>query len=152
MQAALPGLELNRLFYLMGIGTTTLKVLAGVIIIMAAFSLFIVLLSRLRERKYELALMRTVGYKSMDLFILLIIEGVLLSLIGYILGILFSRSILFFINLQAESDFNLRFSPSFTYGEWNLLIFTITVGILSSIIPAWKALKMDISEILQRKN
>lgn len=152
MQAVLPGLELNRLFRLLGIGATTIKLLAGVVILMAAFSVFLVLLSRLKERKYELALMRSVGYKSIDLSYLLIIEGTLLALFGYILGILFSRLGLHFINIQAESDFKFRFDYSFTYGEWNLLIFILALGMLSSLAPAWKAMKMNVSEILQRKN
>lgn len=152
LQAVLPGLELNKLFHLLGIGTRSLQVLAGVIIALSAFSVFLVLLSRLKDRKHELAIMRTVGYKSMDLFSLLIIEGLILSLIGFTIGILFSRIGLYLINLQAESDFNFHFSASFTYGELNLLFFIIALGVVSALFPAWKAMKIDVSETLQKNS
>ena len=79
MQAVIPALEVNRLFYMLGVGTTTLKWIAGGIIFMAGFSVFLVLYSRLRERQYELALMRSVGYRPKDLFGLLLYEGLLLA-------------------------------------------------------------------------
>ncbi|MEM6543031.1 MAG: ABC transporter permease, partial [Bacteroidota bacterium] len=60
-----------------------------------------VLYSRLRDRKYELALMRSVGYRPAQLFALLLIEGLLITAIGYFLGWLVSRAGIFFINRQA---------------------------------------------------
>ena len=110
MQAVLPTLEINRLFYMLGIGATTLKMIAGGIIGMAGFSVFFVLYNRLRERKYELALMRTVGYRPWQLFRMLVLEGVLLAIVGYVLGWLFSRIGLYVVNQQAQNDFNLYFN------------------------------------------
>ena len=72
MQAVIPALEINRLFYMLGMGVTTLKLIAGGIILMAGLSVFFVLYNRLQERKYELALMRSVGYQPLSLFNLLL--------------------------------------------------------------------------------
>lgn len=148
MQAVLPGLEINQLFYMLGIGVTTLKLIAGGIMLMAAFSVFFVLYGRLRERKHELALMRSVGYRPRDLFGLLLLEGVLFAFIGYVLGTLLSRWGIYMINQQAESDFNLQFKSAYTQGEWNLLLITLLVGVVSALLPAWKAMRMNVSTIL----
>ncbi|MEL6357607.1 MAG: ABC transporter permease, partial [Bacteroidota bacterium] len=43
MQAVLPGVEINRLFYMLGVGATTLRLIAGGIMLMAGFSVFFVL-------------------------------------------------------------------------------------------------------------
>ncbi len=148
MQAVLPGLEINRLFYLLGVGATTIKMIAGGIMVMAGFSVFFVLYNRLRERKFELALMRTVGYRPWQLFGLLVLEGILLGIVGYALGWLLSRAGLYVINRQAEGDFNLQFSSEWIGSEAWLLLLTILVGMGAALLPAWQAMRLDISAVL----
>jgi len=148
MQAVLPNLEINRLFHILGIGTITLKWIAYGIILMAGFSLFFSLYGRLRERQYELALMRSLGFKTRDLFILIVMEGLYLVTLGYILGWLLSRLGLIVINSEAANDYNLHFSSAWSSEEIGLLMLTIFVGVISSIIPAWKAMRTDISNTL----
>ena len=148
MQAVLPALEINRLFYMLGVGATTLKLIAGGIILMAGFSVFFVLYGRLKERKYELALMRSVGFRPIHLFSLLVFEGVILATLGYILGWLLSRIGIYFINGQAESDYNMRFGLGWVPGEEILFLLTIVVGAIAAFIPAWRAMRMDVSKIL----
>ncbi len=151
MQAALPALEINRLFYLIGVGATTIKLIAGGIMLMAGLSVFFVLFNRLRERNYELALLRSVGYSPKQLFLLLILEGLAFAILGYILGWLLSRVGIHFVSTRAESDFNLKFSWELIDGEIWIFLLTIFVGILSSLIPAWRAMKMDVSSTLSKK-
>lgn len=148
MQAVLPALEINRLFYMLGIGATTLKLIAGGIMVMAGFSVFFVLYNRLRERKFELALMRTVGYRPWQLFGLLVLEGLLLAIVGYVFGWLLSRVGLYVVNRQAEGDFNLHFSSAWIVDEAWLLVITILVGVGAALAPAWQAMRMNISAVL----
>jgi putative ABC transport system permease protein len=148
MQAVLPGLEINRLFYMLGVGATTLRMIAGGIMVMAGFSVFFVLFNRMRERKFELALLRTVGYRPWQLFSLLVLEGILLALVGYVLGWLISRLSLYLVNLQAEDNFNFQFNSGWIADEWWLLLITILVGIVASFIPAWQAMRLNISSVL----
>jgi putative ABC transport system permease protein len=151
MQAVLPALEINRLFYMLGIGATTLKFIAGGIMLMAGFSVFFVLYGRLRERKYELALMRSVGYQPRHLFSLLVLEGVILAALGYVIGWILSRIAIHFINQQAENNHNLQFGKEWIPGEEFLLILTFLIGIISALIPAWQAMRLDVSEIISEK-
>ncbi|MEM6398192.1 MAG: FtsX-like permease family protein [Bacteroidota bacterium] len=148
MQAVIPSIEINRLFYMLGIGATTLKLIAAGIMLMAGLSVFFVLYNRLRERRYEVALMRSVGYKPFDLFGLLILEGAILAAMGYALGWVLSRVGLYFINRQAQNDFNQQFDLGFVSGEIWLIAITILVGILAAFLPAWQAMRMEVSETL----
>src|SRR5690606_24356671 len=68
MQAASPAIESARLFSLLGIGIDSLQVLAYVIMLMAALSVFISLYNALKNRKYDLAIMRTLGASQGKLF------------------------------------------------------------------------------------
>ena len=61
MQAAVPSYEISRLFKIFGIGFETLTYLAYLIMFVSGLSLFLNLLNSLKERKYEMALIRTIG-------------------------------------------------------------------------------------------
>ncbi len=148
MQAVLPALEINRLFYMLGVGATTLQLIAAGIMLMAAFSMFFVLYNRLKERKHELALMRSLGYRPRQLFGLLLFEGVLLAALGYAFGWLLSRAALYVVNQQAANDFNIQFKGDWVAGEGYLLLLTIMLGILAALPPAWQAMRMDVSTVL----
>lgn len=151
MQAVLPALEINRLFHMIGVGVTTLQLIAGGIMLLAGFSVFFVLYNRLKERRYELALLRTVGYKQIHLFALLVFEGILLAGLGYLLGWGLSRLSLRFVNRQAQHDFNWQFDSGLVAGEGGLLLITFGVGIVAALIPAWQAMRMNVSATLSEK-
>ncbi len=75
MQAASPAIELNRLYSMMGVGEKTLRVLAIVIILVSGISIFIALFNSLKERKYELSLLRIMGASKQKLFFLILLEA-----------------------------------------------------------------------------
>lgn len=150
MQAALPGLEINRLFSLFGIGFEALRYLALGIMLISGISIFIALFNTLKERKFEFALLRVNGATRMQLLVLVVIESLVLCCIGYIFGTIFGRIALIFISKTSEQDFKLSFNPFEII--WNkegvLFLATIFVGLLAAAIPAIKAYNMNISKTL----
>ncbi len=148
MQAASPSLEINRLLGLMGIGVATLQGLALAIMLLSGLSVFIALFNRLRERRYELALLRSMGCSRGRLFGLLLAEGLALALIGFVAGWLLSRLGVWLLNRGAADDFHLIFDGSPTLSDLGLLAAALAVGLLAALIPAWKAYRMDISPAL----
>ena len=124
---------------------------AGGIMLMAGFSVFFVLYSRLKDRRYELALMRSVGYKQIHLFALLVTEGIILASLGYILGWGLSRLGLRLVNQQAQHSFNWQFDSGLLPDEGGLLLVTFGVCILAALIPAWQAMRMNVSATLSEK-
>ncbi|MEY4134937.1 MAG: hypothetical protein RL386_1287, partial [Bacteroidota bacterium] len=87
LQAATPAIEITRLYSLMGVGADALRWLAFIIIAVSGLSIFISLYASLKERRYELALMRTMGASPFRLFALIILEGLILACLGYGIGI-----------------------------------------------------------------
>lgn len=148
LQATIPALEINRLMKLLGIGVTTLQALAIGIMLISGFSVFIALYNRLRERRYELALMRSLGCSRLRLFVLLISEGLLLALAGFAGGVLLSRLAIWLLNTTAAQDFHLVFRYNFIAAEGVLLVVALGVGLLAALIPAAKAFRMDLSTAL----
>ena len=106
LQAAVPSYEISRLFKLFGFGIETLSYLAYLIILVSGFSLFINLFNSMRERKYEMALIRTLGASRFQLSTMIIFESLVLTISGFILGLLFSRFGVMFVSSLMEESIN----------------------------------------------
>lgn len=149
MQVALPAIEMNRLNQNFGIGMRTIQAIAIVIMLLSFISVFISLYNSLKERKYELALMRSMGGSRSTLFRLILQEGLLLTLIGFIIGMVLSRIGLLLLSGMLQEEFNYSIDQiAMLPGEYVLLGISLFVGILASFLPALKAVRMDISETL----
>ena len=149
LQAAVPSYEISRLFKLFGFGIETLSYLAYLIILVSGFSLFINLFNSMRERKYEMALIRTLGASRFQLSSMITLESLVLTISGFVLGILFSRFGVMFVSSLMEESINYNFSSfRILNEEYWLLGLSILIGIISSLIPAIQVYKMNISKIL----
>ena len=149
LQAAVPSYEISRLFKLFGFGIETLTYLAYLIIIVSAFSLFINLFNSMRDRKYEMALIRTLGSSRRQLSFMIIFESLILTTVGFLIGLLVSRlGVMFVSSLMEESlNYNLNSFGILNEELW-LLILSIFIGLISSIIPALQVYNLNISEVL----
>jgi putative ABC transport system permease protein len=149
MQLANVAVENSRLMNNFGLGLSTITAIAIVIMVISFISIFISLFNSMRERRYELALMRTMGGTRTTLFALIIQEGLLLVVLGYAIGLLLSRvGLIVLSNFMKESFHYGLDNLAITSQELALLGLTLLVGLLASGIPARQALKIDISKTL----
>lgn len=150
MQAASPAIEVNRIFSLFGVGLTALQYLAYAIMLISGISIFIALYNRLKERKYEFALMRINGASRVQLLSLIMMESLILCFVGFVFGTIFGRFALQFISNTAEDDFKMAFNPLELVWDKEMALFlaTMIVGIIAALIPAIKAYKLNISKTL----
>ena len=151
LQAATPAIELNRLFSMMDVGTDALRVLALVIIFVSGLSIFISLFSSLKDRKYELALMRVMGATPGKLFLLIILEGLLLAILGYVIGMILSHGSMEALAGFMKESYRYSFSgTTFLKEEIYLLVGALAIGFIAAVIPAIQARNTDISETLSK--
>ena len=149
MQIALPSVEINRLNENFGIGMSTLKWVAILIMIISFISVFISLYNSLKQRKYELALMRSMGGRKGKLFAMLLLEGLVMVMMGIFLGLHLSRIGLMILSGALENQFHYDISNAgLLINEVKLILITIFVGVLASLLPAIQAVRIDISKTL----
>ena len=149
MQAALPAIEIHRLFELFAVGIDTIRAIALVIIVISGISVFVSLYNSLRERRYELALMRSMGASRGQLFWLVVQEGLILALLGYLLGMALSRAGMWLLSAAVLEDFHYEFfSALLLTEELPLLGITLLIGLLAAAIPATQAFSLNISKTL----
>lgn len=150
MQAASPAQESTRLFSLIGIGVDTLRWFAILIMFIAATSVFVNLYNSIKERLYDLAIMRTLGASKWKLFTITILDGLFLTLIGTLLGIVLGHAVLQLIGNYQESDQARITGNMFILDEFYILVAGLLIGIIASVIPAIQAYKTNISRILAK--
>lgn len=149
MQIAIPAIEMNRLSQNFGLGLEAMRAIAILIMILSFISVFISLYNSLKARKYELALMRTMGGTRATLFRLIVLEGLWLVFIGFVLGMILSRVGLIVLSNAMEDNFHYSLTDiSIHTSELILLGVTLLVGIVASLLPAVRAFRIDISKTL----
>ena len=149
MQLAFTAIEVNRLSQNFGLGMDTIRAVALVIICLSFLSIFISLFNSLKKRKYELAIMRSMGASQWKIFSLIILESLLIVGIGIIFSWGFSRLGLSILSQQLNNNFHYTMNISdFSIQECYLMLATLAFGIIAALIPAISAYKMDISKTL----
>ena len=150
MQAASPAIEINRLYSMIGAGTETIQWLAILIALVSAISIFITLYKSMKDRKYELSLMRVMGSSRGKLFYLILTEGILLALLGFVVGFVLSHVGMEVVSRLLTAEYRYAFTGwKFLQSEWLLLAISIGLGLIAAIIPALQASRTDINKTLQ---
>jgi putative ABC transport system permease protein len=137
---------------MIGTGTETIRSIAVLISIVSLISMFISLYNSMKERKYELALMRVLGSSRIKLFLLILMEGIIIALLGWILGTMLSHIGFAFMGRYLSEDFRYNFDAwKMINEEWWILSISILLGIIAAIIPAYSASKTDINKTLVKQ-
>jgi putative ABC transport system permease protein len=149
LQAASPAFETARLFSIVGVGVDILKWFAYILIFIAALSIFIALYNSLKERKYDLAIMRSMGASRARIFFSMLLEGALLTFSGACLGILLAHTVLFALPLFLAQTVHSGISGLIFLPEEGIILAAgLLLGIVCALLPAAQAYRADISKVL----
>lgn len=152
MQAALPKYELDRLYEYTGVGFKTITGIAYLILIISGIIIFTSLYKMVKERTFDLAILRTYGASNFQLIKIVAYEGFTIGLAAFVLGLLFVKigfNYIFKLMNVDDKLYMLQELPFQEVGYIGTLVFIITtVSILLAIYPI---LKMDISTILSNE-
>jgi putative ABC transport system permease protein len=149
LQAASPAFETARLFSILGVGVDILMGFAYVLIAISGLSIFIALYNSLKERKYDLAIMRSMGASRSKLFVSILTEGCLLTFIGSCIGIVIGHGVLFLLEVAVGQTQKAGITGFVFYPqEWIILVASLLLGLLCATLPAVQAYRTDISKVL----
>ena len=152
MMAAEPAIEIMQLFELIEPAISIISLMAMIIVVIASVSMFIAMLNSLKDRQYEIAIMRTMGASTIKVFTMILLEGFLLAILGYLLGIGVSHVGMELFSGYLAETYHYDFTGwIWLEEEWFILVGAIVIGIVSALYPAVKAYRTDISKILSNK-
>ncbi|GAB3478999.1 ABC transporter permease [Polaromonas eurypsychrophila] len=152
MQAAAPALEITRLLRLIGVGTDVLRALAGVLLLTAGLSVFIALWSAVRERRADLALLRMLGAPPRKVAALLLCEALWLALLATLIGVLAGQELMAALVWFLQVDKSVLIGGlSWPVGLWSVPALAVGVALLSALLPAYEAYRVQVFELLQSR-
>jgi len=120
--------------------------IAGISLLVGGIGIMNIMLANVTERTREIGVRRAIGAKRKQIVIQFLIETVVLSTVGGLLGIVVGVSIPFAVTLL--SDMPTVIAP------WSLLLsvgISMTVGVLFGLYPAVRAANLDPIEALRHE-
>jgi putative ABC transport system permease protein len=149
LQAASPALETTRLLSLVGVGIETLRAFGLLLIASAGLSVFIALSNAMQERRYDLAVMRTLGASQRQLLAQPLLEGLLLAGAGALLGVLLGHAVAEAVGRLLPEGRNIGLTGlTWLPEELYVLVLTVGVGLVAALLPAIQAYRTDIAAVL----
>jgi len=151
LMAAEPAIEIQQLFELIQPAVDILTRLSWIIFSLAMISVFITLLNSMKDRKYEIAMMRVGGASSKKIFISIIFESIIISLFGSVIGVVLGHTLMELLSGLVLSNYNYDFSGFLFYPvELLFILGSVFIGMISALYPAYSAYKINIAQTLKQ--
>lgn len=115
-----------------------LTVIAAITLLVSGIGIMNVMLVTVAERTKEIGIAKAIGGKQSNILSQFILESIILSTLGGIIGIIFGQ-----VAIPIISYFNIMtLSPSIT-GPLIGFFFSFFVGVFFGFYPAYKASRLD---------
>jgi putative ABC transport system permease protein len=139
---------LDTIQTVIGILQLVLVAIASIALIVASIGIMNTMLTSVMERTREIGIMKAIGATNTDIMSIFIIEGILVStiggVIGIILGVFGSQGLTIILRSFMAMGDSSGLAPVITIMSVALAVsVSIIVGVLSSLYPAWKAARMS---------
>ena len=141
-----------------------LFIVLGIIVLVAAFNIATTLIMVVMEKHKDIAILRSVGATSRSIMAIFVLEGCIIGTLGTSLGT--ALGLLLAKNADPiikwiEGTFGLRIFDQAVYGMDHfpsvvnsqdviaVVIVAMSISLLATIYPAWRAARMDPAEALR---
>jgi putative ABC transport system permease protein len=147
--AASPAYETARLLTVFGVGLDLVRAFALVLVAASVFMLFVALAQALEDRRYDLAILRTLGASRATVASVLLVESLALVVVGTALGLVLAHVGAFALGSLVPQAAPLAAAAwQWRPEEWWVVGLALVAGILAALWPAWRAARLDVSATL----
>ncbi|MCB1319074.1 MAG: FtsX-like permease family protein, partial [Leptospiraceae bacterium] len=126
--------------------TVLLGAIAAVSLIVGGIGIMNIMLVSVTERTREIGIRQAIGALEQDVLLQFLVEAVVLSSLGGVVGILISIIASYIMALVLNSAFFYDITIAFV-----AFLFSAAVGVIFGYLPARKAARMDPIEALRRE-
>lgn len=129
--------------------TTFVMAIAGISLLVAATSIFNVMMMSVTERVREIGIMRSIGTQKSEVMKMFIYESVILGVIGAIIGAILSIAIGWIVVLAMVGSTDYFFNAASLVYIPSAMLVGVVICIVSGVYPAWRASNLDPIEALR---
>jgi putative ABC transport system permease protein len=147
LTAVIPGVALQELWDLIGVAERALLAISACVVGVGLLGMLTAILSGLNERRREMAILRSVGARPLQVFGLLMSEAWLLALLGAILGVVLLYGALWLGRplIEAQWGLYLAIGP-LAPREWAVLAIILGAGTLTGAVPGYRAYRYSLAD------
>lgn len=145
--AAMPGVALDEMWRTVAYVEKTLFALSAIVVLVGLVGLTATMLAGLEQRRREMAILRALGAGPLDIFTLLVVEGLIVTTGGCLLGCALLAVGIAALHALVLSQFGILLSFSLPgLNESLILVSIVATGLLSSLFPGWRAWRMSLAD------
>lgn len=139
-------------------------IILSLIIAVAAFNIVSTLVMVVQDKQADIAILRTLGATRADILGVFVVQGSLIGVIGTLLGVV--GGVLLALNVEtivpaierligsdllADDVYYISDLPSELHGSdvWAITLVSLSLGLLSTLYPAWRASRVEPAEALR---
>jgi len=148
--AAIPSEEISKLFeVIIGNIEVVLLVFAVMIVLVAGIGIMVSIYNSMNDRRHEIAIMRALGAQRSTVMMVILLESILLSLGGGVLGLLLGHGLLTIAGPWIAEKVNLPLSM-LEFRAIELILIPGLIGLASIVgyLPAVAAYRTDVGKSL----
>ena len=147
LMAILPGVALDELWDVVNMGERGLLAMSFLVAFVSFSGLIAVISAGLDQRRRELAILRTVGAGPRQIFILLALEGSIITFFGLLLGFVIYLLTVLSLSEISNTYFGITLRLQIlSQTEWTILGGILFSGMIASLIPGLRAYQLSLSD------
>lgn len=121
--------------------------ITGVVVLISALIVFTTMASSVNERRAEIGIFRAIGYRQTQVARIILSEAVLLGLGSGVGGFALGLGLAQLLRTMSGA-IRVSVTPSL-FLLFVSVVISITIGVVASLLPAWRAAKLDPADALK---
>jgi putative ABC transport system permease protein len=147
LTAILPGVTLLEVWEVAGSAERALAAVSILVVAVGLCGMLVALLTSLAERRREMAVLRSVGARPLQVSALVLGEAALLALVGSVLGFVVLEVVLLVAQPWLQSDFGWFLEPAWpSRSEAGLMLIIVLAAMAAGIIPAYRIYRFSLAD------
>jgi len=147
LTAIMPGVVLLEVWQMMGLVERVLMIVSGFVVAVGLFSMLIILMTSLNERRREMAILRSVGARPAHVFVLIMGEAVFLTLLAIGLGVAMVYGLMLLLQPWLESVYGLYLVVAWpSTNELMMLALIAACGFVVGLIPGIRIYRYSLAD------
>ena len=145
--AIIPGIALQELWRVMSVAEKALIGISVMVILVGLTGMMTAILTSLNERRREIAILRSVGARPVDIFSLLMTESMVLVVAGIVWGVCILHLLIFLFAPMLQQSWGVVIKAGMLSGkEWYMILNIIGLAIVIGIVPGYRAYRYSLND------
>lgn len=147
LTAVLPNVALLELWSITGTAETALHLMAIAVLFAGLVGMVVMLTAALEARRREFGILRSVGAPPAGIFGLIVLEAVLITISGIILGYFILTIVSILVSPILANEFGLHLEYGLpSVKDIVLMLIILMSGMLASLVPAIRVYRMTLAD------